>query len=95
MSAGGSGVEYSALYKVPLANGSMATISQKFSMPNTTAGQGIKFSYVDARVPLEGTWYLLDKAANGSYLLATTVELVLPGTTRVLLFCSPSVEGCV
>ena len=84
-------MDYSALYKVPLANGSMATISQKFSMPNTTAGQGIKFSYVDARVPLEGTWYLLDKAANGS----TTVELVLPGTTRVLLFCSPSVEGCV
>ena len=64
-----SGVDYSASYKVPLANGSIATVSQKFSMPNTAAGQGIKFSYIDAGVPLEDTWYLLDKAADGSYLL--------------------------
>ena len=61
--------EYAPSYLVPLANGSQVIIAQHFAMPNAPAGQNISFSYYDAGLLHYETWWLLDKADDGSYLL--------------------------
>ncbi|XP_065896289.1 uncharacterized protein [Dysidea avara] len=62
--------EYAPSYVVPLANGSHAVISQKFQMPVAPAGQKISFKYYDAGLLHYETWWLLDKAEDGSYVTA-------------------------
>ena len=62
--------EYAPTYVVPLINGSHEVISQKFAIPVAPAGENISFHYHDAGLLHYETWWLLDKADDGSFVTA-------------------------
>lgn len=60
---------YNPKYEVYLVNGSLTSVTQHFVLPNTTAGSNITFTYFDVGLDHRETWWLLDKAPDGSYVL--------------------------
>ena len=60
---------YQPKYQVHLTNGSLSLVSQVMLLPNTSApGENISFVYHDMGLDHHETWWLLDKASDGSYM---------------------------
>ncbi len=60
---------YSPEYQVYLVNGSLSLASQHMIMPNSAPGKNISFVYHDVGLEHYETWWLIDKADDGSYAL--------------------------
>lgn len=61
--------KYQPRYYVYLANNSLALINEPYFIPNTTAGSPVSFVYHDAGLYHNETWWLIDGADDGSYVL--------------------------
>ena len=61
--------KYLPTYYVYLVNGSLAQMNEAYFIPNTTAGSPISFVYHDTGLYHNETWYLVDGAEDGSYIL--------------------------
>ena len=60
---------YRPKYQVQLVNGSLLLVSQLMLLPNTSSpGANISFVYHDMGLDHHETWWLLDKADDGSYM---------------------------
>lgn len=60
---------YRPKYQVHLTNGSLLLVSQEMLLANTSApGENISFVYHDVGLDHYETWWLLDKANDGSYM---------------------------
>ena len=61
---------YRPNYQVPLVNGSLLLIKQEMLIPNKSApGGNISFVYHDVGMDHFETWWLLDKASDGSHMI--------------------------
>ena len=61
---------YRPKYQVQLTNGSLLLVSQEMLLPNVSVpGSNISFIYHDMGLDHHETWWLLDKAADGSYMM--------------------------
>ena len=61
---------YRPNYQVHLTNGSLLLVTQEMLLPNVSIpGANISFVYHDMGLDHHETWWLLDKAADSSYLL--------------------------
>ena len=61
---------YRPNYQVPLVNGSLMLIKQEMLIPNkSTPGANVSFVYHDMGLDHFETWWLLDKATDGSYII--------------------------
>jgi len=61
--------KYLPTYQVYLANGSLATMNEFYYIPNSQPGSPISFVYHDTGLYHNETWYLVDGAEDGSYIL--------------------------
>ena len=60
---------YSPQYQVYLLNGSLELVTQHTVIPSVPAGRNISFVYDDIGLLHYETWWLLDKADDGSYII--------------------------
>ncbi len=61
---------YTPQYETYLVNNSLHLVTnQHFVMPNTAPGENISFAYHDVGLDHSETWWPLDKAADGSWII--------------------------
>ncbi len=60
---------YLPKYYVYLENGSLALMNEEYIIPDTQPGAPISFVYHDTGLYHNETWYLIDEASDGSYIL--------------------------
>ena len=60
---------YTAFYQVYLVNSSLELVSTSAAIPSSPPGQNISFVYNDVGLYHYETWWLIDKADDGSYIL--------------------------
>ena len=59
---------YTPVYQVYLTNDSLELVTQHMTIPTSPAGKNISFVYHDVGLVHYETWWLIDKAEDGSYL---------------------------
>jgi len=60
--------DYTPVYQVYLANNSLELMTQHMTIPTSPEGSNISFVYHDLGLEHYETWWLLDKAEDGSYI---------------------------
>lgn len=66
---GSDSYQWSPSYLATLVDGSQKPVSQKFEMPVEPPGQGFTFTFDDGGAINNATWWVVDKADDGSYAL--------------------------